>query len=160
MDQGTPFDCGKFQFSMDTNSFLIESVSVKKLDFEAENQKNSDNENYNPHPNLIQRSWSSVEFSRARAENRFDSKSRCQSVTKLHQYDYSEIYKRKREEKVKKMEDDIKAQANSFKSRPMPKFMHSKAQSRPLKVTIPITPEVLKRSTTTTGAQRKQKVSP
>lgn len=134
---------------------------MKKLNFD-ENRENNEaesrnNENENKHPNLIQRSWSSIDFPRAREEHRLEYHRSHHSAQKLSQYDYSEIYKRKREEKVKKMEDEIKAQANSFKSRPMPNFMHGKSQAKPLKITVPITPKVLKR-TKDTGARMKQKV--
>ncbi|KAL5276703.1 hypothetical protein ACFFRR_002118 [Megaselia abdita] len=133
----------------------VSSDCVKKLNFE-ENREAETKEQKNPYPNLVQRSWSSTDFPSSKEDNKLQSRSK--SVSKLHQYDYSLVYKRKREEKVKRMEDEIRAQANSFKSRPMPNFMNKKQPNFPLKITVPITPEVLKR-TKETGTLRKQKFS-
>lgn len=106
--------------------------------------------------NLIQRSWSSTGFSTTTKSSRVHTRSK--SAQKLSQYDYSAIYKRKREDKIKQLEEESKAQANSFKSRPMPNFLNKKPQINfGLKITVPITPEVLKRSRET-GARKKEKV--
>lgn len=166
MEERTSFDCGNL---IQPNKFIafMTSIPVKKLDFGHNREKiESDGFSVSTEPkeedkkdivvysNLIQRSWSSTDFPNVKSER---LETRSKSCQKLHQYDYCAIYKRKREEKRKRMEEEIKAQANSFKSRPMPNFMSRKPIKTPLKITLPITPEVLKR-TKDTKVQRKQKV--
>lgn len=167
MDRAS-YECGKFvQKAESTKNYL--KVSVKKLDFEIKKDTNGEGEPETEEKenaatggtklsNLIQRSWSATGFGSALPESKLETRSK--SAQKLHQYDYSAIYKRKREEKAKKMEEEIKAQANSFKSRPMPNFLKHKRQGNfPLKITVPITPEVLKRSNESSARKlNKQKV--
>uniref|UniRef100_T1GPH3 Uncharacterized protein n=1 Tax=Megaselia scalaris TaxID=36166 RepID=T1GPH3_MEGSC len=115
----------------DRNSFEL----AKELDFDSENEKEK-SEVQNKVSNLMQRSWSSAGFTAARTEHRLETRSK--SAQKLHQFDYNEIYKRKREERARQMEEEIKAQANSFKSRPMPNFREKKETNFPLRITVPI----------------------